>query len=63
MSTYGVVRACYIKCVISIAPSPWNQPLAEMQEKTAYIRPKVIEPFPRPYTSGSYMHRAALFYL
>jgi hypothetical protein len=28
-----------------------------------YIRPKVIRPFPEPYTSRSYMHRAALLYL
>jgi hypothetical protein len=39
----------------------WKQPLAEMQRKAAYIRPKVVEPFPRPCTSWSYVHRAALF--
>jgi hypothetical protein len=33
-----------------------------MQGKAPYIRPKVIVPFLRPCTSGSYMHRAALFY-
>jgi hypothetical protein len=32
-----------------------------MQGKTAYIRLKVVEPFPRPCTSGSYMHRTALY--
>jgi hypothetical protein len=32
-----------------------------MHEKTAYIRTKVVGPFPRPCTSGSYVHRAALF--
>jgi hypothetical protein len=41
----------------------WKQPLAEMQGKTAYIRPKVVGPFPRPCASGSYMHRAVLFML
>jgi hypothetical protein len=38
-----------------------KQPLAEMQGKPAYIRPKVIVPFPVPSASRSYMHRAALF--
>jgi hypothetical protein len=33
-----------------------KQPLAEMQGKTAYIRPKVVG----PGASESYMHRAAL---
>jgi hypothetical protein len=32
-----------------------------MQDKTAYIRPTVVRPFPGPCTSGSYVHRAALF--
>jgi hypothetical protein len=41
----------------------WKQPLKEMQGKTAYIRPKVAGPFPGPYASGNYMHRAALFYI
>jgi hypothetical protein len=31
-----------------------------MQGKAAYIRPKVVRPFPEPYASRSYMHRAAL---
>jgi hypothetical protein len=31
-----------------------------MQGKAAYIRPKVVGPFPRPCASKSYMHRAAL---
>jgi hypothetical protein len=34
----------------------WKQPFAEMQEKAVYIRPKVVEPFPRPCASGSYVH-------
>jgi hypothetical protein len=38
-----------------------KQPLAEMQGKTAYIRPKVVEPFLGPCASGSYMHRTALY--
>lgn len=38
----------------------WKQPLAKMQEKAAYKRPKVVGPFPGPCASGSYMHRAAL---
>jgi hypothetical protein len=37
----------------------WKQPLAEMQGKAAYIRPKVVGPFPRPCASRSYMHRSA----
>jgi hypothetical protein len=32
-----------------------------MQGKAAYIRPKVVRPFPGPCTSGRYVHRAALF--
>jgi hypothetical protein len=39
----------------------WKQPLAEMQGKAAYIRPKVVGPFPELCASGSYIHRAALF--
>jgi hypothetical protein len=39
----------------------WKQPLAEMQGKTAYIRPEVVGPFPGPCISMSYMHRATLF--
>ncbi len=35
--------------------------LVEMQGKTAYIRPKLVSPFPGPCASGSYVHRAALF--
>jgi hypothetical protein len=31
-----------------------------LQRKTVYIRPKVIGPFPRPCTSRSYVHRAAV---
>jgi hypothetical protein len=33
---------------------------SEMQGKAAYIRPKVVRPFPEPCTSESYMHQAAL---
>jgi hypothetical protein len=32
-----------------------------MQGKATYVRPKVVGPFPGPYASGSYVHRAALF--
>jgi hypothetical protein len=39
----------------------WKQPLAEMQRKAAYIRHKVVGPFPRPCVSRSYVHWAALF--
>jgi hypothetical protein len=40
-----------------------KQPLAEMQDKAAYIRPKVVRSFSRLYASRSYMHQAApLFY-
>jgi hypothetical protein len=39
----------------------WKQPLGEMQGKAAYIRPKAVGPFPGPYASGSYVHRAAFF--
>jgi hypothetical protein len=39
----------------------WKQLLAEMQENTAYIRPKVVRPFPGPCISGSYVHQAAFF--
>jgi hypothetical protein len=38
----------------------WKQPLVEIQEKTVYIRPKVVGPFSGPYVSESYLHRAAL---
>jgi hypothetical protein len=38
-----------------------KQPLTEMQGKTAYIRTKVVGPFPGPCASGSYMHRADPF--
>jgi hypothetical protein len=42
----------------------WKQPLAEMQGKTTYMRPKVVRPFPGPCASGSYVHRATfLFFL
>jgi hypothetical protein len=41
----------------------WKQPLAEMQGKALYIRPKVVRPFPIPCASGSYVHRAALYIL
>jgi hypothetical protein len=39
----------------------WKQPLVEIQVKIAYIRPKVIRSFPRPYISGSDIHLAAFF--
>jgi hypothetical protein len=32
-----------------------------MQGKAAYIRAKVVGPFPEPCASGNYVHRAALF--
>jgi hypothetical protein len=32
-----------------------------MQENTAYIRPKVVGPFPGPCASRSYVHPAALY--
>jgi hypothetical protein len=38
-----------------------KQPLAEMQGKAAYIRPKVVGPFPKFCASRSYMHQAALY--
>jgi hypothetical protein len=41
----------------------WKQPLAEMQGKTVYIRPKVVGCFPGPYVNGSYVYRAAPLYL
>jgi hypothetical protein len=31
----------------------WKQPLAEMQGKTAYIRPKVVGPCPDPAQVGA----------
>jgi hypothetical protein len=34
----------------------WKQSLAELQGNAAYIRSKVVKPFPGPYASGSYMH-------
>jgi hypothetical protein len=40
----------------------WKHPLAEMQENAAYIRPKVVGPFPGPCVSGSYVHRVAPFF-
>jgi hypothetical protein len=41
----------------------WKQPLAEMQGKAAYMRPKVVTPFPGPGASGSYVYWATLFIL
>jgi hypothetical protein len=38
----------------------WKQPLAEMQGKTAYIRPKVVGPFLGPCANKSYVHRGPL---
>jgi hypothetical protein len=38
-----------------------KQPLVEMQGKTAYIRPKVVGPFPVLDASGNYVHRATLY--
>jgi hypothetical protein len=32
-----------------------------MQGKAKYIRPKVVEPFPRPCASRSYMNKADRF--
>jgi hypothetical protein len=40
----------------------WKQPLAEMQGKAAYIRLKVVGPLLGPCASGSYVHRAVLFF-
>jgi hypothetical protein len=39
----------------------WKQTLAKMQGKTAHIRPKVVRPFSKPCTSGSYVHQASLY--
>jgi hypothetical protein len=33
-----------------------------MQGNVAYIRSKVVGPFPGPCASGSYVHQTALFY-
>jgi hypothetical protein len=33
--------------------SSWEQPLAEMEGKTVYIRPKVVRPFPDPMQVGA----------
>jgi hypothetical protein len=41
----------------------WKQPLAEMQGKAMYIRPKVAGPLLRPCASESYVYRAACFIL
>jgi hypothetical protein len=41
----------------------WKQPLAEMQGKAMYIRPKVAGPLLRPCASGSCVYRAACFIL
>jgi hypothetical protein len=49
-----------IHCYVHLLNALWKWPLAEMQRRAACIRPKVIGPFPRPRTSGSYVHRAAL---
>jgi hypothetical protein len=38
-----------------------NNPLQKCREKTVYIGPKVVGPFPRLCASRSYVHRAALF--
>jgi hypothetical protein len=51
--------ACHLhNCVIF---SLHDRCMHEMQGKAAYIRSKVTGPFPRPYASGSYMHRAPFF--
>jgi hypothetical protein len=34
-----------------------------MQGKFVYIRPKVVRPFPRPCGSGSYVQRAAIYFM
>jgi hypothetical protein len=39
----------------------WKQSLGEMQGKAAYIRLKVVGPFPDLCASGSYVHRVAFF--
>jgi hypothetical protein len=52
----------YNFCIIVVVAG-WKQPLAEMQGKAAYIRPKVVRPFPGHYASGSYVHLAALFFI
>jgi hypothetical protein len=46
----------------SMEQESWKQPLAEMQENVAYIRPKVVRPFPGTYARGSNVLQAALFY-
>jgi hypothetical protein len=38
----------------------WKQALAEIYEKSVYIKPKVIRPFSEPGVSRGYMYRAAL---
>jgi hypothetical protein len=48
-----------LKSKFILSNESWKQPLAEMQRMAAYIRPKVVGPFPEPYVSGSYVHRAA----
>ncbi len=35
--------------------------LAEIQKNVTYIRPKMVESFPEPCASGTYVHRAALY--
>jgi hypothetical protein len=44
--------------------SPENSLMQKCKRRlcTYYIRPKVVGPFPGPYTSGSYMHQTALFF-
>jgi hypothetical protein len=39
----------------------WKQPLVVIQGEAAYIRLKLVGPFPGPCASRSYMHRAALY--
>jgi hypothetical protein len=39
----------------------WKQPLAEKQEKTVYIRPKVVRPFSGPCATGATCTRLPFF--
>jgi hypothetical protein len=38
--------------VMGSSTGKWKQPLAEMQGKAAFVRPKVVGPFPGPCVLG-----------
>jgi hypothetical protein len=50
----------YIFLILYSSYKSYKQPIAEMQGKAAYIRPKVVGPFPEPGASRRYLDQAAI---